>query len=72
VQIGIALNEHTHATGELVFRQACAMGLEGIVSKRQLKVKQNAFGVAFGVAGRYSEPTPRASIPQPPAPLKKA
>jgi bifunctional non-homologous end joining protein LigD len=31
---GIALNEHTDAMGELVFRQACAMGLEGIVSKR--------------------------------------
>jgi bifunctional non-homologous end joining protein LigD len=28
------LNEHTDAAGELVFRQACAMGLEGIVSKR--------------------------------------
>jgi ATP-dependent DNA ligase len=31
---GIALNEHTDARGELVFRQASAMGLEGIVSKR--------------------------------------
>jgi hypothetical protein len=34
VPVGIALNEHTDAKGELVFRQACAMGLEGIVSKR--------------------------------------
>jgi bifunctional non-homologous end joining protein LigD len=34
VQVGIALNEHTDASGELVFRQACAMGLEGIVSKQ--------------------------------------
>jgi bifunctional non-homologous end joining protein LigD len=34
VPAGIALNEHTDASGELVFRQACAMGLEGIVSKR--------------------------------------
>jgi bifunctional non-homologous end joining protein LigD len=34
VHVGIALNEHTDARGELVFRQACAMGLEGIVSKR--------------------------------------
>jgi bifunctional non-homologous end joining protein LigD len=34
VPVGIALNEHTDARGELVFRQACAMGLEGIVSKR--------------------------------------
>jgi bifunctional non-homologous end joining protein LigD len=31
---GIALNEHTEADGATVFRQACAMGLEGIVSKR--------------------------------------
>jgi ATP-dependent DNA ligase len=34
VQVGIALNDHTDAKGELVFRQACVMGLEGIVSKR--------------------------------------
>jgi hypothetical protein len=34
VPAGIALNEHTDARGELVFQQACAMGLEGIVSKR--------------------------------------
>jgi bifunctional non-homologous end joining protein LigD len=34
VQPGIALNDHTDARGELVFRQACVMGLEGIVSKR--------------------------------------
>jgi bifunctional non-homologous end joining protein LigD len=32
--VGIALNEHTEADGATVFRQACAMGLEGIVSKR--------------------------------------
>jgi bifunctional non-homologous end joining protein LigD len=31
---GIALNEHTDADGATVFRHACAMGLEGIVSKR--------------------------------------
>jgi hypothetical protein len=33
-QRGIALNEHTEADGATVFRQACVMGLEGIVSKR--------------------------------------
>jgi ATP-dependent DNA ligase len=33
-QTGIALNDHTDARGDLVFQQACAMGLEGIVSKR--------------------------------------
>jgi hypothetical protein len=34
INVGIALNEHTEAEGATVFRQACAMGLEGIVSKR--------------------------------------
>jgi bifunctional non-homologous end joining protein LigD len=34
INVGIALNEHTEADGATVFRQACAMGLEGIVSKR--------------------------------------
>jgi bifunctional non-homologous end joining protein LigD len=32
--IGIVMNDHTDASGELVFQQACRMGLEGIVSKR--------------------------------------
>ena len=31
---GIAFNEHTDEDGAAVFRHACAMGLEGIVSKR--------------------------------------
>jgi bifunctional non-homologous end joining protein LigD len=31
---GIELTQHTHIDGAAVFRQACAMGLEGIVSKR--------------------------------------
>jgi bifunctional non-homologous end joining protein LigD len=31
---GIVMNDHTDARGELVFQQACRMGLEGIVSKR--------------------------------------
>ena len=30
VQAGIALNEHTDANGELMFRQACVMGLRGL------------------------------------------
>jgi ATP-dependent DNA ligase len=34
INVGIALNEHTETEGATVFRQACAMGLEGIVSKR--------------------------------------
>jgi hypothetical protein len=32
--VGIVMNDHTDAPGELVFEQACRMGLEGIVSKR--------------------------------------
>jgi bifunctional non-homologous end joining protein LigD len=34
VQVGIAINEHTDEDGTVVFRHACKMGLEGIVSKR--------------------------------------
>jgi bifunctional non-homologous end joining protein LigD len=33
-RVGIVLSEHTADDGALVFRQACRMGLEGIVSKR--------------------------------------
>lgn len=32
---GVLLNEHTDDDGELIFRHACKMGLEGIVSKRR-------------------------------------
>jgi hypothetical protein len=32
--LGIAFNEHTDADGATVFRHACKLGLEGIVSKR--------------------------------------
>jgi bifunctional non-homologous end joining protein LigD len=31
---GIVYNEHTEEDGVVVFRHACKMGLEGIVSKR--------------------------------------
>jgi bifunctional non-homologous end joining protein LigD len=34
---GLAMVDHTDAHGELVFEQACRMGLEGIVSKRLSK-----------------------------------
>jgi bifunctional non-homologous end joining protein LigD len=33
-QLGIALSDHTDDDGATIFRQACRMGLEGIVSKR--------------------------------------
>jgi bifunctional non-homologous end joining protein LigD len=32
--LGIVFNEHTDADGATVFRHACKLGLEGIVSKR--------------------------------------
>jgi bifunctional non-homologous end joining protein LigD len=38
---GIVVNDHTEASGELVFEQACRMGLEGIVSKRLSKPDQS-------------------------------
>jgi bifunctional non-homologous end joining protein LigD len=31
---GIVMNDHTDDRGQLVFEQACRMGLEGIVSNR--------------------------------------
>jgi hypothetical protein len=34
VPAGIERNDHTDVDGTAVFRHACAMGLEGIVSKR--------------------------------------
>ena len=33
-QIGLHLNEHIAEPGDVVFRHACKLGLEGIVSKR--------------------------------------
>jgi bifunctional non-homologous end joining protein LigD len=39
--VGIAMNDHTDTSGELVFQQACRMGLEGIVSKRLSKPYQS-------------------------------
>jgi ATP-dependent DNA ligase len=33
-RVGIVLSEHTDEDGVTVFRHACVMGLEGIVSKR--------------------------------------
>ena len=33
-RLGIVLSGHTDDNGATVFRQACVMGLEGIVSKR--------------------------------------
>src|SRR5262249_60078031 len=34
-EVGVRFNEHIEGDGETVFRQACKLGLEGIVSKRK-------------------------------------
>jgi bifunctional non-homologous end joining protein LigD len=34
---GIRFNEHMEGDGEAVFRHACKLGLEGIVSKRRIR-----------------------------------
>jgi hypothetical protein len=33
-QLGLVISEHTDEDGTTIFRQACQMGLEGVVSKR--------------------------------------
>jgi bifunctional non-homologous end joining protein LigD len=33
-ELGLQLNEHFHEAGDVIFRHACKLGLEGIVSKR--------------------------------------
>jgi ATP-dependent DNA ligase len=38
---GIVMNDHSDVGDELVFQQACQMGLEGIVSKRLSKPYQS-------------------------------
>jgi hypothetical protein len=54
VQVGIALNEHTDASGELVFRQASVTGLEGIVSKRLSAPYRSVPGLDQGQEPRQS------------------
>jgi ATP-dependent DNA ligase len=39
--VGIIFNEHTDEDGATVFRHACMLGLEGIVSKRLSKPYQS-------------------------------
>jgi len=34
VSVGLQVNDHIAAAGDVVFRHACQLGLEGIVSKR--------------------------------------
>jgi hypothetical protein len=58
---GIRFNEHMEGDGETVFRHACKLGLEGVVSKRKDSVyrsgrspdwlKNEELGCAGGEAG---------------------
>jgi hypothetical protein len=45
----LGANQHLTHPGDIVFRHACAMGLEGIVSKRLAQVQEP--GGARGAAG---------------------
>jgi hypothetical protein len=67
VPAGIALNEHTDEDGAAVFRQACAMGLEGIVSKRlpaasAQEVRRKAGAAHHGVARFLGQPNRAGKI----------
>jgi bifunctional non-homologous end joining protein LigD len=33
-RVGLQVNDHLAAAGDMVFRHACQLGLEGVVSKR--------------------------------------
>jgi bifunctional non-homologous end joining protein LigD len=41
-EAGIALNAHYEAEGAIVYKHACSLGCEGIVSKRRLAVPRRA------------------------------
>jgi hypothetical protein len=66
---GIQLSEALTGDGAAIFRHACAMGLEGIVSKRTRLIEtcwiermaNSAFGLlAGGDHGRQSPPSPNS------------
>ena len=44
-ELGLQLNEHFHEAGDVIFRHACKLGCEGIVSKR-LRVALSVWAVA--------------------------
>jgi len=41
-RLGIVLSDHTDEDGATIFRQACRMGLEGILSKRLTRLTGRA------------------------------
>ncbi len=48
---GIRYNEHMEGDGEVVFRHACKIGLEGIVSKRKDSVARRTAGICLWEPG---------------------
>jgi bifunctional non-homologous end joining protein LigD len=44
VRDGIVFNAHYDADGSIIFRQACALGCEGIVSKRRYRSGERITG----------------------------
>jgi ATP-dependent DNA ligase len=49
---GIRLNEHMEDDGETVFRHACKLGLEGIVSKRKDSAFRSKLTYCVGIKRR--------------------
>jgi bifunctional non-homologous end joining protein LigD len=59
---GLQLNEHLeHDDGELVFRHACKMGLEGIASKRLGSPYRSGRSSLRGVWSEVLRSVPRAA-----------
>jgi hypothetical protein len=48
-RLGIVLSDHTDEDGTTIFRQACLMGLEGIVSKRRSGRSRLCGWIGFGL-----------------------
>jgi len=51
---GILRNEHIEGDGDTVFRHACGLGLEGIVSKRKLCLPVWPFTMGTKPAGGFN------------------
>jgi bifunctional non-homologous end joining protein LigD len=60
---GIRFNEHMEGDGETVFRHACKMGLEGIVSKRRNSSYRSGLRILFISHLFWRAPTRRVGSP---------
>jgi hypothetical protein len=58
-RIGIVLSEHTNEDGATIFLEACKLGLEGVVSKRLMRL------------GQGQEPGQPGDGPRPGSPMVK-